>query len=141
MFRIQPAAPANAYQTYAIRSPHDRTVKAACEVVRCEAWLNGWETQVDESTDLGRAQADYIRRQSGRTFREQHTEAGLTVFRFESRQRCFADHKTRPESYSVRLGDWRATSRGPARMHVSAADWVEDFGEHQERVADQQRKG
>ncbi|MGH3587160.1 MAG: hypothetical protein ACRDQ0_12635 [Pseudonocardia sp.] len=141
MSRIQPLRPARAYKTYQIVSPPDRTVKVACELVWCEAWLHGWETAVDEGTDLGRAQAEYIRTQSGRTFRERRTESGLTVFRFESKQRCFADHKTRPERYSVRLGDWRPDGRGPARTHTRAADWVEDFGLHQQRVADQQKKG
>lgn len=141
MDRIPPLHPAGAYKTYAIVSPPDRTIKVACELAGCEAWLHGWETAVDERTDLGRMQAEYIRRQSGRTFREARTETGLTVFLFESRQRCFADHKTRPERYSVRLGDWRPESRGPTRLHVNAADWVEDFGEHQLRVADQQQKG
>ncbi|WP_344890437.1 hypothetical protein [Actinomadura meridiana] len=141
MFRIDPRGPAHAYKTYAIVAPADRTVKAACELVGCQAWLNGWETAVDEHTDLGRAQAEYIRHQSGRTFREQRTAAGLTVFVFESRQRCFAEHRTRPERYSVRNGDWRPTGRGPTRAHANASDWVEDFSEHQQRVADQKEKG
>ena len=141
MFRIDPLHPAGAYKTYSLVSPPDRTVVAACELVGCEAWMHGWETAVDEGTDLGRAQADYIRTQSGRTFKEQRTETGLTVFLFEARQRCFAEHKTRPERYSVRLGDWRPDGRGPVRPHVNARDWVEDFGEHQQRVADDQKRG
>lgn len=140
MFRIEPIGPANAYKTYSIVSPPDRTVVAACEQVGCQAWLHGWETTVDESTDLGQMQARFIRTESGRTFRERRT-GGLTVFQFDSRQRCFAEHKTRPERYSVRPGDWRPARLGPARVHANARDWVEDFGEHQEQVADQQKKG
>lgn len=141
MFRIKPVGPAAAYQTYSIVALPDRTVVAACEAVGCGAWARGWEITVDEATDLGRAQAHWIRTESGRTFREYRTDAGLAVFRFESGQRCFAEHRTRPERYSVRPGDWRPARLGPARVHVNARDWVEDFGEHQERVADQQRKG
>lgn len=141
MNRIQPLGPASAYKTYMIVSPPDRTIVAACEQVGCGAWARGWETTVDESTDLGRAQAQWIRAESGRTFREYRTEVGLTVFRFEARQRCFAEHKTRPERYSVQPGDWRPARLGPARVHVNARDWVEDFGLHQERVADQQKRG
>lgn len=133
-------APA-AYQTYSIASPHDRQVRAACEQVGCMAWLRGWESAVDESTPLGQQQAAYIRTQSGRTFREQKTAAGLTVFRFEPRQRCFADHHTRPEVYAVRDGDHRGNPTGRVRRHERAADWVEDFGEHQLRLVDQQQKG
>ncbi|MGW3428881.1 hypothetical protein ACWDHW_13135 [Streptomyces melanosporofaciens] len=130
-----------AYQTYSIASPRDTTVRAACEQVGCEAWRHGWESAIDETTALGQQQAAYIRQKSGRTFRETKTAAGLTVFRFESGQRCFADHKTRPELYAVRDGDWRGNPTGRTRQHTRAADWVEDFGEHQLRLVDQHQKG
>lgn len=130
-----------AYQTYSITVPRDTLVRAACEQVGCAAWRHGWESTIDESTELGQRQAAYIRQTSGRTFREQRTDAGLTVFRFESGQRCFADHQTRPELYAVRDGDWRGNPTGRTRQHTRAADWVEDFGEHQLRLVDQQQKG
>ncbi|MET8864673.1 hypothetical protein ABZW11_17185 [Nonomuraea sp. NPDC004580] len=138
--RITPSAPVTAFQTYRIISPPDRSVRSACEEVGCAAWLHGWETKVDEHTPLGQAQAAYIRQQSGRTFRELRAVEGLTVFRFTSRQRCFAEHRTRPEIYSVRGGDWRQ-DLGVLRHHQRGADWVEDFATHQDRLADQQRKG
>lgn len=138
--RITPALPAGAFQTYRIISPPDVMVRAACEQAGCAAWRYGWETRVDEATDLGQAQAAYIRRQSGRTFREQHADAGLTVFRFEPYQRCFADHRTRPETYLVRGGDWRR-DLGLIRQHRHPADWVEDFGEHQSRIKQQHERG
>lgn len=139
--RIDPNLPVGAYQTFSIVSPRDTTVLAACEQVGCAAWRHGWESTIDESTELGQQQTAYIRQRSGRTFREQKTAAGLTVFRFESGQRCFADHKTRPELYAVRDGDWRGNPTGRTRQHTRAADWVEDFGEHQQKLADQQQKG
>jgi hypothetical protein len=138
--RITPNAPVQAFQTYRIISPPDRSVRAACEQVGCAAYLHGWETRVDEGTPLGRSQAAYIRLQSGRTFRESRTGEGLTVFRFEPRQRCFAEHRTRPEIFLVRGGDWRR-DLGLIRHHQRPADWVEDFAGHQDRLADQQRKG
>jgi hypothetical protein len=127
-FRVEPALPASAMQTYSIRSPHDNLVRAACEQVGCEAWLRGWETKVDESTALGQFQAGYIRQSSGRTFREMRTADGMTVFRFTSGQRCFADHQTFPERFLVRGGDHRGNPAGMRRQHVRAADWVEDCG-------------
>lgn len=139
--RIEPTFPVGAYQTYRIRRQPDRWQRAACESVDCAAWRNGWETTVDERTDLGMSQAAYIRQKSGRTFRELRTGDGLTVFRFESGQRCFAEHRTRPELYVVRAGDWRGNPTGWARRHERAADWVEDFGEHQQLIADQQQRG
>lgn len=141
MNRVDPAHPMAAYQTYSITSPPDTSVRAACEQVGCAAWRLGWESTVDETTDLGKRQAAYIRSQSRRTFRETRTAAGLTVFRFEAGQRCFADHRTRPELYAVRDGDWRGNPTGRARQHQRPQDWIEDFGEHQQRIADQHRKG
>lgn len=137
--RITPNMPASAYQTYAVTSPRDTAIPAACEQVDCAARRHGWESKVDEATDLGKAQAHYIRTQSGRTFKEQRTEAGLTVFRFESGQRCFANHQTRPETYSVLRGDWRSSS--VERTHIRPADWVEDFALHQQKLADRLNQG
>ncbi|MEC3994000.1 hypothetical protein VSR01_10765 [Actinacidiphila sp. DG2A-62] len=140
-FRIEPALPPAAFQTYAITRRRDTSVAAACEQVGCAAWLHGWESTVDEGTELGRQQAAYIRTQSRRTFREQRTAAGLTVFRFESGQRCFAEHRTAPEFYRVRGGDHRGNPSGFTRTHTRAADWVEDCGEHLQRVADDRKRG
>jgi hypothetical protein len=113
---------------YRIHSPSDRVVIAACSAVGCEHFLHGWESRVDESTDLGKEQAKYIRLRSGRDFKESK-DGGVTVFRFSSRQRCFRDHKTRPERYTV-FGSG-------LRVHRNPADWVEDFAEHQENIASQ----
>lgn len=139
-FRLPPAMSVGAYQTFQLSAPHDQLVKAACEQVGCDAWENGWDSEFDEATELGKTQAAYVRHGSGRTFRELRTEAGLTVFRFEPGQRCFRDHHTRPEIYSVRNGDWRQ-NLGLIRQHARPIDWVEHFGEHQQRVADQIERG
>lgn len=139
--RIDPLHPVQAYQTYSITQPADVLVKTACERAGCGAWLSGWDTVLDETTQLGQQQATYIRTQSGRTFRELKTDAGLTVFRFEAHQRCFREHQTRPELYAVRDGDWRGNPTGRTRQHQRPADWVEDFGEHQQSIVDQQQKG
>lgn len=138
-FRLEPAMSPESYNTYSIRSPRDVKVKAACEQVGCERWLKGWKSPIDESTDLGKAQAAYIRTQSGRTFKEQRTGAGLTVFVFDSRQRCFTDHKTWPETYAVARGDWRRST--VTRMHTRPGDWVDDFASHQQQLADRLTKG
>lgn len=141
MNRIQPLHDVAAYQTYSIQTPPDTLIKAACEEVGCEQWRLGWESTIDEATELGQRQAAYIRHRSGRTFRELKAPTGLTVFRFEPHQRCFREHQTRPELYAVRDGDWRGNPTGRVRQHTRAADWVEDFGEHQQQIADQHEKG
>lgn len=140
-FRLEPQGPVQAYQTFSVRSRSDRAVRAVCEQVACPAWREGWESVIDERTDLGQAQAAYIRLQSGRTFREMRTEAGLTVFRFESGQRCFAEHQTRPELYVVRDGDYRGNPTGRRRVHASAADWVEHMQEEFGRFNDDRERG
>lgn len=128
-----------AYQTWSVKSRPDKRVKTVCEKVGCAAWRSGWESVIDESTDLGRSQAAFIR-SSRRTFKEQKTAMGLTVFRFESGQRCFADHQTMPEKYLVRGGDYRA-SVGELRVHTRAADWVEHVQQHMGRLLDERNKG
>jgi hypothetical protein len=134
-----PAMPVQAYQTWSVKSRPDKAIRTVCEKVGCPQWRNGWESVVDESTDLGRGQAAYIRA-SGRTFRQQKTAVGLTVFRFESGQRCFADHQTMPEKYVVRGGDYRGAV-GPLRVHRRASDWVEHVQEHMGRLLDERAKG
>lgn len=141
-FRLPPIGPPGAYITYSITAGRDTTVVAACKDVGCQAWAHGWETTVDESTDLGKHQAAYIRHKSGRTFAEKRTDAGLTVFRFESFQRCFAEHRTKPDVFTRRDGDWRGTPCGGQVMrHTRPQDWVEDFQEHEGFLADQRQKG
>lgn len=139
-FRLPPQGPAEAYQTFSVKSRPDRAVKTVCERVHCQAWREGWESVIDESTDLGKAQAQYIRTQSGRTFRELHTE-GLTVFRFESGQRCFAEHQTIPELYLVRDGDHRGNPTGQRRIHTRPGDWVEHMQEEFGRFDEDRRRG
>lgn len=137
--RITPVGPSRAYQTYQIVAPPDATVVAACEQVGCAAWENGWDTVIDESTPLGADQARYIRTEARRTFRELRRADGLTVFRFDSRQRCFAEHRTRPEIYVVKDGDWRAAQN--VRRHSNADDWVDDFRNHQDELATRLERG
>ncbi len=107
----------------------------------------GWTTLIDERTELGMGQAYYIRKQSGRRFREMRQADGRTEFLFEPGQRCFKSHEhririERPEIYVVRDGDARGNPRGTAaRRHASAADWQEDFAEHQQTLADRFKEG
>jgi hypothetical protein len=137
--RITPQGRPGNYITYAVRRKPDVLVKTSCEVVGCPDYLRGWKTTIDESTPLGRQQANYIRKTSGRTFKE-HKSGGLTVFIFDSKQRCFGDHRTIAETFSVLNGDWRRYG-GTIRQHANGRDWAEDFGEHQQRVADQIERG
>lgn len=124
-----------ATRDYRVQMPRDVTVKAACEDVDCENWRYGWDSLIDESTSLGQAQAEYIRTKSGRTYREMHAPDGLTVFRFESGQRCFEEHRTRPARLSVASGGRTLVT------HASLADLAEDYTQHVGRLADQFERG
>jgi hypothetical protein len=140
--RLTPQLPARAYRTFQIISPPDLTLVIACKQAGCSGWRNGWQTIVDETSPLGREQADYIRRLSGRTFREQKTGAErLTVFIFPPYQRCFREHRTRPEKFIAKGGDWRGNPTGEHRVHQSAANWVEDFALHQIRLTEAIARG
>jgi hypothetical protein len=147
MAAIEPNMPVSAYKTYRILSPVSTHYRpASCAEVDCAAHLNGWQTTVDETTLIGQQQAFYVRKQSGRGFTERRNEAGLTVFTFEAGQRCFAsgEHRVsldRPEHYLVQGGDWRGNPTGYQRRHANAADWIDDFGEHQQRIADLRERG
>jgi hypothetical protein len=52
----------------------------------------------------------------------------LTVFRFGGGQPCFR-HPADPRFFAG------------GREHVNLADWIEDFGEHAGRLAEQEQKG
>ncbi|MFC8515477.1 hypothetical protein [Streptomyces sp. NPDC057257] len=134
-------APPQAYQTFRINSPTDRFIVAACEQVGCQWWREGWDSIVDERTADGKLQAWTIRYKSRRTFRELRTADGRTVFRFAPGQRCFQEHRTRPELYVVRGGDSRGNPRGERRVHARPADWVEHMREHLDGLRDEQAKG
>lgn len=135
--RIQPAGPVQAYKTYQVISPVSTHYRdGTCAEAGCLDHRNGWRTTVDEATDLGARQAQYIRKQSGRRYTEARTEVGLTAFTFEAGQRCFRTHKVplgRPELYVVRDGDWRRY--GSARRFSGPDAFVNDFGDHQDRIA------
>lgn len=144
-FRIEPAMPVQSYKTYSVRQPEKTHWRAAtCAEMNCAHHVNGWETVVDEATDLGQKQAHYIRHDKTRKHVETRGETGLTHFSFESGQTCFTPHKTtvgRPELYVVRSGDWRGSPDGLIRKHVNAEQFIEDLGEHQQKLADRLEKG
>lgn len=146
--RLEAKLPVASMKTYQIVAPiasHFRP--ATCAEVDCVHYLEGWASPINESTELGKTQAWYIRNQSGRRYREDRGQApGITLFVFEPGQQCFnsASHRMkldRPSLYVVRGGDWRGNPTGQTRMHVNADDWVDDFMNHQAVLADQLEKG
>lgn len=143
LWRPDPVGPVSAYKTYAVARPTATHWRAAsCSEAGCLAHRRGWRTTVDEATELGARQAAYIRSLSRRRFTEARNETGLTVFTFESGQTCFAAHRVpadRPPLFIVRQGDHRANLGGLRTLRSD--QWLEDFGSHQERLADQVNRG
>lgn len=139
--RVAPLGPASAYVTYSISVGRDVEVVAACQDVGCEYWRDGWDSPIDERTEQGRMWAHMIRRESGRDFKELKRADGVTVFRFAPYQRCFREHRTRPDLFVVRDGDWRGNPTKRGRVHANGRDWAEDFQEHEGQLADLRKKG
>jgi hypothetical protein len=144
--RLPPKLPVGNMQTYQILAPRATHFRpATCAEVDCQHYLAGWKSVIDESTDLGKSQAYFIRNQSGRHFREERNAApGVTIFIFEAGQKCFSNHELRldrPELYLVKGGDWRGNPTGFKRQHVNAEDWVDDFANHQSKIADAVQQG
>ncbi len=144
IFRIDPKLPVEAMKTYAAIVPMSTHLRpATCEEVDCLHYLEGWKTVINESTELGQAQAHYIRKESGRRFTE-HREGAAVVFEFEPGQQCFAQHQQpleRDPVFLVKGGDWRGNPTGQVRYHQRAEDWVEDFAEHQLRLLERMQHG
>mgnify|MGYP000638999018 CR=1 FL=1 len=131
------------YQILVPKSTHYRD--ASCAEVDCPNYTKGWRTIIDDKTPLGQGQAHYIRKNSGRKFNEYKSEQGLTVFEFEPGQTCFDRHSLRldkQELYFVKGGDSRGNPRGVSPIrHKRPEDWVEDFSEHQQTIADAIERG
>lgn len=142
-FRLEPAMPPGAYQTYRIVSPAATHWRAAsCEEVDCLDWRNGWRVRVEELSP----QLLHTATNSGRRYQVLDVAEGEHWLVFEAGQACFraGEHKVptgRPELYVVQGGDWRGNPTGMRRQHSKAEDWVDDFGTHQQKIADQIEKG
>lgn len=146
--RIEPLMPAGSYKTYGASMPvNTHWGSATCEDIDCIAFLNGWVTSLDLSTELGQRQYDFCSHDKTRSFTEERDGTSLVKLTYPPGTICFraGEHKApvgRPPIFTVRDGDWRGNPRGTTpRVHRSADDWVDDFAEHQSRLAAQIQRG
>lgn len=137
--------PVSSMKTYGLAQPmatHWRD--GTCEECFCDKQAKGWLSMIDENTDLGKQQAYYIRKLSGRKYTESKAADGLTHFVFEAGQKCFKQHKVpleRDPIVYVRGGDFRGNPRQEIRRHSRIDDWVDDFATHQDSIAEAVEEG
>lgn len=159
--RFPPRMPPQAYKTYHVARPmlveRDGTARpgshwraATCQEVDCAAYRRGWKTVIDVSRRArgglpsGMAQANFIRLHAGRHFTAVQ-DGDLVTFTFPPGQKCFTQHRIpvgREPIFAVTGGDWRGNPTGmrPVRF-ANHRRFVDDFGEHQQRLADRYKKG
>lgn len=142
--RIPPSGPPSAYKTYQIKQPVQTHYRpASCEEVQCADYLGGWKVILDGV--LVTAQLEHAARTSGRHFHEVTEENGTRALVFEAGQPCFraGTHRVSLEREALfirRNGDFR-TPRSATTRFKRAEDWRDDFGEHQDRIAEQVNRG
>jgi hypothetical protein len=136
-------------RTFSVAMPRStHREPATCEQVACPKFLSGWVTTVaPDSPELQtlalacRGEVDGHRRGYGRVAT---TAEGFLEYWFPPGQPCLSasTHSVpngEPPIFRHKLGDHRATF-GSVVTHRSADSWVAEFGEHQQRLADQQQR-
>jgi hypothetical protein len=144
-WRPAPGLPAEAMKTYRVSAPiptHFRP--ATCAEIDCPHYLHGWRTRIEH------IESDpavlHTARNSGRRYTEVQVAEGETYLVFEAGQKCFgaSDHKTpvgKPELYLIQGGDHRGNPLGTKPRLLTPTSWRDDFGEHQENLADRIKEG
>jgi len=143
--RLAPKMDAASYQTYGVTRPARTHWKAAtCAQVNCPRREQGWKQTIDLTTELGQKQARYIKLHSGRSYVKESQADGIVVLVFGAGQDCFDEHRIpldRDSLFTLRGGDWRGNPRGIPLRRLSPIAWRDDFGEHQEKLADLAKRG
>lgn len=104
---------------------------AHCKEVACPHYLHGWQTIVP---NIG-PQADYIRRQSGREFRESR-EGELAVFTFPPGQHCFRTHRIKLGKGTILIKE----TNGVKEL-MEAEAWQEAWNKEAETYNRKQKEG
>jgi hypothetical protein len=109
--------------------------------VDCKAYQNGWATTVFAGSD-----DEALIRSLNYRFVETKEADGMIRFTFYAEQPCFAASRhrvpiEREPLYVVRGGDWRGNPRGEKTTHTRPEDWVDDFANHQDKLATRLAQG
>lgn len=131
-------------KTYGLSAPqatHYR--RATCREVDCPNYANGWRSGFDVTVPAKAEAARLLRLHSGRLFTVEEIRGGpldtvqMVIFTFGPGQECFQPHSValeREPVLYVRDGDWRGNDTGFKHVFGSNVAWVDDFGEHQEKI-------
>lgn len=131
-------------KTYGLSAPQSTHYRrASCREVDCPNYANGWRSGFDVTVPEKAEAARLIRLHSGRLFTVEEIKGGplnmvqMVIFTFGPGQECFQQHSVpleRDPVLYVRDGDWRGNDTGFKHVFKSNVDWVDDFGEHQEKI-------
>lgn len=143
MNRIPPQGRVQDYKTYQVMSPlstHWRP--ATCAEVACPDYLKGWKIRLEGLP----AEMTHAARTTGRKCTELDVSENEHWLVFEAGQPCFraGEHKAlldKQEIFVVRDGDFRGNPTGSVRKHTRPEFWVEDFSDHQDKLARQIQQG
>lgn len=143
MNRIPPQGQVQDYKTYQIVSPlstHWRP--ATCAEIDCPDYLKGWRVRVEGLPP----EMAHTARTCGRKYSELEVTENEHWLVFEAGQSCFRAHQHRAlldkqEIFIVRDGDFRGNPTGNVRKHTRPDHWVEDFSEHQDKLAQRIQAG
>lgn len=146
--RLAPDAGPEHFKTFTWSAPvrtHWRP--ATCEEYKCDGIVHGFVTTVDTSTDRGRKQYHFLTHDKERTHSMQRVGPTLFKFIYKPGNPCFnrEGHRVpigRPPFYLVSGGDWRGNPRRIQTLyHRRPEDWVDQFANHQNDIAEAFRRG
>lgn len=143
---IEPAADPRAYKTYEIRQ---ELYEVPCAEAFCPDFMLGFVSEIDPTTELGQAQAHFIRGDKTRAHVEEQISANVVRFTFPPGTKCFAPpdrrRHTKPRDGEQQLiergGDWRGNPTGHFIDHTRAEFFLESWEENQSRLADLIQRG
>lgn len=137
------------FKSYAVSAPvstHWRP--GTCEEYECDDYLHGFVFTCDLSTELGQSQYYYLTHDKERRYSIQRPSENIVKFIYGPGNRCFSrtgePHYVpvgRPPFYLVHGGDWRGNPRGDQMVHRRVEDWIDDFANHQDKIATRTQRG
>lgn len=151
--RIAPAMDPQYYKTYEMDMPlesHWRFV--SCEDYECDDFMKGFVLTIDLSAEIGQRQFDFVKQDKTRSCSIQRVTETMVKAVYGPGNKCFRNvkgdplrHKLpigRPPFYLVSGGDWRGNPRGtPTVTHRRPEDWIDDFANHQDKLATTFQRG